>query len=178
MRLAFALFGLFTCSGCIKAPEIVLVDRATALEQQAGGSYAELQQKLERNATTPRPTPFTPEQLETLGLRPAPMADETNLSDGDRVDLLLKQRCVGESKHGELVETPADCIGAADRELVATLVERVNLARNQLWRWMHVRRPAASQDELRKSWRDAHLKGVVCDGWVQKDDGSWEAKKC
>ena len=34
--------------GCIRAPEIVLVDRATALEEQAAGSYSELERKLAR----------------------------------------------------------------------------------------------------------------------------------
>ena len=28
--------------GCLKAPEIVMVDRATALEQQAAGSFDDL----------------------------------------------------------------------------------------------------------------------------------------
>jgi len=178
MRRCLPLTLLFALGGCIKAPEIVLVDRATALEEQAGGSFKELQEKLERNATTPRPTPLTPEQLEELGLRPAPLADETSLSDMDRVDLLLKQHCVGESKDGTLVGTPDDCLGAADRDLAATLVERVNLARTQLWRWMHDRHPAATPEEMKRSWHEAHLKGVVCDGWVQKSDGGWEAKKC
>jgi hypothetical protein len=43
---------------------------------------------------------------------------------------------------------------------------------------MHARQPKVPQEELRKGWRQAHLRGVVCGGWVQNDDGSYEAKKC
>jgi hypothetical protein len=172
------LFFLLCLAGCIRPPEIVLVDRATALEQQAGGSFEELQGRLERMATTPRPTPLTPEQLQTLGIRTAPIVDDSTMTDADRVDLLLKQRCLGEGKDGRLVETDKDCQGAADRDLIATLIERTNGARSQLWRWMHDRRPASSADDMRKAWHDAHLKGVVCDGWIEKADSSWEAKKC
>lgn len=173
-----ALVAGVTLVGCIRPPEIVLVDRATALEQQAAGSFRELENRLVRGAATPRPTPLTPDQLQALGIRSQPLVDNTDLTDADRVDLLLKQRCIGEGKDGTLVETQAACRGAADRDLIATLVERVNLARNQLWRWMHERRPTAKPDDLRKAWREAHLRGVVCDGWIEKADGTWEAKKC
>jgi hypothetical protein len=165
-------------AGCIRPPELVVVDRATALEQQAAGSFAELEERLLRVAATPRPTPLAPEQLAALGIRAAPLVDNSDLTDADRVDLLLKQRCVGEGKDGTLVETATDCQGAADHELIATLLERTNRARAQLWRWMHDRRPTISNDELRKSWREAHLKGVVCDGWIEKADGKWEPKAC
>jgi hypothetical protein len=169
---------LITLAGCIHPPEIVLVDRATALEQQAAGSFPELETRLQRAAATPRPTPLSPDQLQTLGIRPAPFVDNTELTDADRVDLLLKQRCVGEAKDGTLVETRSACRGAADRDLIAKLVGRVNLARAQLWRWLRDRRPTATQDELRQAWREAHLRGVVCDGWVERADGTWEAKGC
>jgi hypothetical protein len=165
-------------AGCIRPPEIVLVDRATALEQQAAGSYEDLETRLMRIAASPRPVPLSPDQLQALGIRPAPLVDDSDLSEADRVDLLLKQRCIGEAKDGTLVETTSACQGAADHELIATLIERVNRARAQLWRWMHDRRPKVTVDELRKSWREAHLKGVVCDGWVEKADGTWEPKKC
>jgi hypothetical protein len=172
------LWCLLALSGCIHPPEIVLVDRATALEQQAAGSFSELETRLGRAAAMPRPTPLSPEQLEALGIRPAPFVDNTELTDADRVDLLLKQRCIGEAKDGTLVETRAACRGAADRDLIAKLVTRVNLARAQLWRWMRDRRPTATQDELRRTWRDAHLRGVVCEGWVEQTDGTWEPKRC
>ena len=165
-------------AACIKPPEIVLVDRATALEQQAAGSFQELETRLMRGAATPRPTPLSPEQLQALGIRSAPLVDSTELTDADRLDLLLKQRCVGEAKDGTLVETATACLGAADHELIAELIERVNLARSQLWRWMHDRRPTIRPDDLRRAWREAHVRGVVCGGWVERADGTWEAKRC
>ena len=42
--LAFAaLAPLVGFAGCFKPPEIVMVDRATALEQQASGSFDDLE---------------------------------------------------------------------------------------------------------------------------------------
>ncbi|MEO6954009.1 MAG: DUF1318 domain-containing protein, partial [Polyangia bacterium] len=139
-------------SGCIRPPEIVLVDRATALEQQASGSFEELETKLQRNAATPRPIPLTPEQIEAIGIRQQPFVDQSELTDAGRVDLLLKQHCLGEAKDGTIRDTPDACRGAADRDLIATLVERVNLARLQLWRWLHERQPKRSVEELRRAW--------------------------
>ncbi len=177
VRRPLCLFALLA-SACIRPPEIVLVDRATALEQQAGGSYEELETRLLRIAATPRPTPLSPDQLQALGIRSAPLVDESDVTEADRIDLLLKQRCIGEGKDGTLVETTSACQGAADHQLIATLTDRVNRARAQLWRWMHDRRPKISVEELRKSWREAHVRGVVCDGWIEKADGTWEAKRC
>jgi hypothetical protein len=172
------LLSLFLAAGCIKAPEVVLVDRATALEQQAAGSFDELETKLLRIAATPKPTALSPDQLQTLGIRSAPIVDDTELSDADRVDDLLKQRCIGESMDGLLVDTPGDCQGAADHDLIVTLIERVNTARQQLWKWMHDRKPTLSVEELRRAWHDAHLHGVVCEGWIQSGNGTWSAKQC
>ena len=167
--------------GCIKAPEIVLVDRATALEQQAAGSYQDLERKLARAAMAPRPAPLTPEQLETLGIAPPSLVDDTERTDADRVDALLSQHCIGESKEALLVETHDACKGAADRAQALALVERTNNARQQLWRWMKERGPnpkARTLDDVRRAWHHEHARGVVCGGWIQKDDGSWEEKKC
>ena len=92
-------------AGCFKPPEIVMVDRATALEQQAAGSFDELERKLDRAGIEPRPVPLTPEQLESLGVRAAPIVDETELTDADRLDGFLIQHCIGEGKDGLLVDT-------------------------------------------------------------------------
>ena len=129
---------------CFKPPEIVMVDRATALEQQASGSFDDLERKLDRAGIEPRPVPLTPEQLEALGIRPAPLVDESDLTDADRLDGLLAQHCVGEGKDGLIVDTRDACKGAADAEEVQTLLERVNRARRQLWRWMHEQRTDVS----------------------------------
>jgi hypothetical protein len=167
--------------GCIRAPEIVLVDRATALEQQAAGSYAELERKLARAAMTPRPAPLTPEQLETLGIAPPSLVDDTERTDADRVDALLAQHCVGEARDGVLADTHDACKGAADRAQSLELIERTNAARQQLWRWMKERAPdgkARPLDEVKRAWHREHARGVVCGGWMQRDDGAWEEKKC
>ena len=51
-------------------------------------------------------------------------------------------------------------------------------AHRQPWRWTREKKPEATSDELRLAWRQAHLKGVVCGGWIQAADGEWEEKKC
>jgi hypothetical protein len=60
---------------CIRPPEIAMVDRATALEEQAAGSFDELEQRLYRAGLSPTPVPFTPNQLEDLGVRPPPLVE-------------------------------------------------------------------------------------------------------
>ena len=169
---------LATLAACFKPPEIVMVDRATALEQQASGSFDEIELKLDRAAIEPGPVPLTPEQLEALGIRPAPLVDESDLTDADRLDGLLAQHCVGEGKDGLLVDTRDACKGAADAEEVQTLLERVNRARRQLWRWMHERRTDVSEGELQHAWRESHVRNVVCGGWVEGSDGKWQGKSC
>ena len=164
-------------AGCVN-PEIVMVDRATALEEQAAGSFDDLELKLDRYAIEPRPVPLTPDQLEALGFRPKSLVDESDLTDADRLDGLLAQHCVGEGKDGLIADTHDSCKGAADADEVRTLLERVNRARRQVWRWMHEQRPDVSEIELQKSWRDNHLRNVVCGGWVEGADGKWQAKGC
>ncbi|HEX9105099.1 MAG TPA: DUF1318 domain-containing protein [Polyangia bacterium] len=180
MRRLFACLVLCGPLGCIRAPEIVLVDRATALEQQAAGSYAELERKLARATMAPRPAPLTPEQLETLGIAPPSLVDDTERTDADRVDALLAQHCIGEAKDGTLADTHEACKGAADRAQALALVERTNSARQQLWRWMKERAgdKKRSLDEVRRAWHGEHARGVSCGGWLQRDDGGWEEKKC
>jgi hypothetical protein len=172
------LLAVLASIGCFKAPEFVMVDRATALEQQAAGSFDELEQQLDRAGIEPRPVPLTPEQLEALGIRPAPLVDSTELTDADRLDGLLVQHCVGEGKDGLIVDTRDACRGGADSQEVETLVERVNGARRQLWRWMHEQRPNVSVDDLRRAWRETHVRNVVCSGWIEGADGKWQEKPC
>jgi len=175
LAAAVALLGF---EGCFKPPEIVMVDRATALEQQASGSFDELEQKLDRAGIEPRPVPLTPDQLEALGIRPAPLVDESDLTDADRLDGLLAQHCVGEGKEGLVVETHEACKGAADAQEAHTLVDRVNRARRQLWRWMHEQRPDVPEAELKRAWGENHARNLVCGGWIQGGDGKWQAKAC
>jgi uncharacterized protein YdbL (DUF1318 family) len=172
------VIALFALAGCFKPPEIVMVDRATALEQQASGSFDDLERQLDRAGIEPRPVPLTPEQLEALGIRPAPLVDESDLTDADRLDGLLAQHCVGEGKDGLLVDRRSDCKGAADPEEVQTLVERANRARRQLWRWMHEQRADVSEAEMQRAWRENHVRNVICGGWIEGSDGTWQSKSC
>lgn len=165
-------------SACLGAPEIVVVDRATALEQQAAGSYEELEKELARRAIEPRPLTLTPNELDALGIKPAALVDRTQQTEADRIDALLRQHCIGEGKDGLLVDTHADCVGASDRTENVALIGRTNRARLQLFAWLHSQQPNVPADELRRAWQQKHRSGVVCRGWVQRDDGTWEAKQC
>jgi hypothetical protein len=177
--VAFAILAVCPgVAGCFKPPEIVMVDRATALEQQASGSFDDLELKLDRAAIEPQPVPLTPEQLEALGIRPAPLVDESELTDADRLDGFLVQHCLGEGKDGLIVDTHDACRGGADAQEVQVLRERVNGARRQLWRWMHEQRADVPEADLKRAWRDNHVRSVVCGGWVEGSDGNWQAKSC
>ena len=176
--LAPLAVALLATVGCFKPPEIVMVDRATALEQQASGSFDDLEQRLDRAAIEPRPVPLTPDQLEALGIRPAPLVDESDLTDADRLDGLLGQHCVGEGKDGLVVDTKSACRGGEDAEQTQILVERVNRARRQLWRWMHEQRADVAEAELQAAWHENHLRNVVCGAWIEGSDGKWQAKAC
>ena len=175
-RLACVL--MLAATGCIGAPEIVVVDQATALEQQASGSFTELERELAGGATSAGPVALTPNELETLGIRPRPLVDNTEQSEADRVDALLVQHCVGEGQDGLLVDTEDDCTGTVERTVLSGLVERTNRARVRLWQWMHAQRPDTPLEVLRKAWHEEHLGSVVCQGWMQRADGSWEPKAC
>jgi hypothetical protein len=96
----------------------------------------------------------------------------------DLLDRSLRQRCVGEGRDGLLTETPQACKGAVDREALARAVEVTNRARAALWDWMQKERPRSSLDEVKRAWTDSHRRGVVCGGWVQLADGTWEPRKC
>jgi hypothetical protein len=178
MKRTLALSVLLASAGCFKPPPIVMVDRATALEQQAAGSFDDLERRLNRSSIEPHPVPLTPEQLATLGVRPAPPVEGADVTDADRTDGLLLQHCVGEGKDGLLVDTREACKGAADPDELETLIDRTNRARRQLWRWMHEQHPAKSVDEMQSGWHDAHLRGVICGGWIEVSDGKWQGKEC
>ena len=178
MRPLLLVPALALAAGCISAPTIVVVDRATALENQASGSFDEIEQKLAREALRPQPVPLTPAQLDSMGFKSRPLVDKTELTEADLVDDLLRQHCLGEALDGTLADTFDSCVGAADRTQAQDLMQRVNDARRQLWRWMRERKPGTPPDELRRAWRKAHLASVVCGGWIQADDGSWGEHKC
>jgi len=173
--------GLGLAAGCIRAPAVVIVDRKTALEQQASGSFRGLEEELEQAGLLPRPAPLTAGQLaeagvQRTGLETTDQADAGN--DAVRTDALLVRRCLGEASDGTLALTVEPCTGTIDVPQVGLLVERVNRERRQLWRWIAGKRPGTSDDEVREAWRTVHLLGLPCGGQLQRADGSWEIKKC
>jgi hypothetical protein len=170
------IFVAFVVGGCIKSPQLILVDRKTALEEQAAGSFRGLEDDLEQAGISPRPTPLTGSQAGTRVATAAP--DDEAVSDEERLDGLLVRSCVGEAADGTLAVTTARCTGTVDVARVTAMVERANRNRWQVWRYLQEKRPRASLDEVRRAWQKVHADGVVCGGQVQRADGGWEAKKC
>jgi hypothetical protein len=171
-----ALVFVLMFAGCIKAPEIVVLDRATALEREAAGSFPRLEFELERAGTQPRPAPLTRTQLEAAG-HPRPIVEEVETSDAERIDELLKLGCLGEALDGALLETREHCT-IKEVPHLGSLLERANRDRAQIWEWLRRQRPQNSMLEVRRAWRAVHARAVVCGGQMQRDDGSWEPKKC
>ncbi len=171
---------LLVLVGCIKAPDVVIVDRRTALEQQASGSFRGLEEDLEQAALSPRPQPLTGAQLEAAGVArggdPSD-ADAAGLPDSLRVDALLIHRCAGEARDGTLLLTVDRCTGTIDVPRANRLVERVNRNRRQVWQWL-AQRTGRTPEQAQVAWREVHLAGVVCGGQLQKPDGTWEVKRC
>jgi len=158
---------------------VVIVDRKTALEQQAQGSFRGLEEDLEQAGILPRPAPLTAAQLATAGVQTSAEEsdDAEGLPDSLRADTLLVARCVGEAADGTLTLTVNTCTGAMDVPQTTRMVERVNRNRRQLWQWL-AEREKRSPAEVQAAWRTVHLEGVICGGQVQKADGSWEVKRC
>ena len=177
-RHGLLLLAALAFPGCIRAPEIVMVDRATALEEQAAGSFKDVERRLARAGMSPTPVPLTPNQLEELGIQPTPLVENIGKTQADRVDELLRRHCVGEGKDGLLVDTRSQCRAGRLSADDAALVERVNRSRVQLWQWMRTVRPGVPEESVRRSWQQVHAEGVVCGGWVESADGAWGEKKC
>jgi hypothetical protein len=168
--------------GCIKAPDVVIVDRHTSLEQQAAGSFRGLEEELEQAAIAPAPTPLTAAQLQAAGVGKTPGAEEVDddegLPDALRADQLLVQRCVGETSGGTLALTIESCTGTIDVPSVNRLIERVNRNRRQLWQWLAEKAPGRTEKDAQVAWREVHLAGLVCGGQFQNASGAWEVKRC
>lgn len=186
-RLAAALALLL--AGCVKAPDIILTDQRTALEQQAAGEFHALENDLTQAGIAPKGEDFSRESLEAAN----PDASTSTLgevaqlysavqADSEWIDQLLVAGCVGEALDGLLQQTPDRCEQAVDTGQVTRVVERSNLHRRQLWRAIQQREPKDSPNhseaQVRAVWREIHLQRVVCDAWIQKDADTWEQKKC
>lgn len=178
-KLSVAAGLLLAAAACVKAPDVVITDRRTALEQQAQGSFRGLEEELEQAGLIPRPAPLTAAQLAQAGItRETQTEDADGLPDPLRADTLLVQRCVGEANDGTLVLTVATCTGAMDVPQTTRLVERVNRNRRQLWTWLGSKEGKRTPEQVLAVWREVHLAGVICGGQVQKADGTWEVKRC
>lgn len=171
-------------SGCISAPDVIIVDRQTALEQQASGRFPTLQEELDHAAITAEPVPFTRAGLDEAGWQPRKEHDaiarlyREAAHHGERVDQLLQRRCIGEAADGTLVETREPCRGGVDVATVSVLLERANRNRRQIWRHLLGDRPESALAGIRSRWREAHLRSVVCGGHIQRKGGAWVVKEC
>jgi Protein of unknown function (DUF1318) len=181
LRLSIVLMAALPA--CV-APNVVVVDQKTALEQQAAGGYPALENDLEQAGMAPAPEPFTREELASGRQRAgsAALGELAELyakseTDADAIDRLLMQRCIGEARSGLLEPRPSDCVGATDATEMARLLGRENLHRRQLWQLMASERKV-SVDRVQPVWRELHLAQVVCGGLVETDGGSWSPKSC
>jgi hypothetical protein len=170
-------------AGCV-APNVVVVDQKTALEQQAAGGYPTLENDLEQAGMSPSPEPFARETLaggrERSGRGALGELAELYAqgeSDADAIDRLLLQHCIGEADSGLLEPRPGDCIGAADATEMARLLGRENLHRRQLWQLLAEQR-SVSLDSVEPVWRELHLAQVVCGALVETGPGQWGPKAC
>ena len=174
---------LLSSSACV-APNVVVVDQKTALEQQAAGGYPALENELEQAGMSASPEPFAREELaggrERSGRGPLGELAELyakSESDAEAIDRLLLSRCIGEATSGLLEPRPNECVGAADANEMARLLGRENLHRRQLWQLMAKERQASVAD-AQSVWRALHLEQVVCGGLVEASAGSWGPKSC
>ena len=180
--LAILLFGVH--GGCIKAPDVVIVDRYTALEVQASGNYGPLEDELVDEGISYGPQPYTSaDMVQGEGLQ----GDEPEgisgayrgmLSRADTLDSLRRRMCVGEAQDGLVVQRAESCRGRVDERDVASLLERENRDRRQVWRFIKEQRAKASQEDIRSAWRVNYLKNLPCEIAVQDLAGNWGVKEC
>ncbi|MEY3012184.1 MAG: hypothetical protein RIT45_919 [Pseudomonadota bacterium] len=181
---ALALGWVVGASGCIRAPDVVLVDRRTALEAEAAGRFEADERRLDDKATDPRPAPLTRATLEAAGWRPKAEHDAIAAmtrrpeDEQERLDALLLRGCVGEARDGTLRSLPRRCAGAVDPAEVGRLVERENRSRRQVWAWLARQRKDVPYETLRDRWRTSHLERVVCGGMIEQQAGVWGPKTC
>lgn len=172
-------------AGCVKAPDIILTDQRTALEQQAAGEFHALENDLTQAGIAPKGEDFSRESLEadnpdssTSTLGEVAQLYSAVQSDSEWLDQLLVAGCVGEALDGLIQQTPDRCQQEVDAGQVTRVVERSNLHRRQLWRAIQQREPQNPEERVRAVWRERHLQRVVCAAWIQKDADTWEQKKC
>jgi hypothetical protein len=173
--VAFALCSAL--AGCIKAPEVVIVDRKTALELQAGGHHAPAEEKLEQATMRPGATPFETREVGSAVARSFDRDDE-GATDADLTDSLLEKACVAEGFDGLLVQTPATCAIAVDGAVVGALIERTSRHRRQLWQLMVRKQQGLTEAEAARAWRTVHLRDLPCGARIERFPGQFEVKAC
>jgi uncharacterized protein YdbL (DUF1318 family) len=184
-RLLLLILSLACASACISAPDVVLLDRKTVLEEQASGELHPLENDLREAAIVPKGADFTRAQLRESGedLSRGTLSTVVRIhalvrTDAEYLDDLLVRRCIGEARSGLLVETPRTCAGSVNTGRSSAAVQRVNRARRQLWRYLHEKRPNATEEQVRATWHEHHLASVVCGGQIEAEDGQWKVKRC
>ena len=181
--IALLLFG--STVGCIKAPDVVLLDNKTALEQQAAGEFHALENDLLQAGITAKAENITRGQLEKQH------SDRGGSSwgeivalysavqiDAEWIDQMLVAGCVGEALDGLLIHTPQQCSQDLESKRMARILGRQNLHRRQIWRLLLERPVGRSLEQVRQTWRSIHLQRVICGGLIQVDSTTWEKKKC
>ena len=168
-------------SACV-APQVVVTDQKTALEQQAAGGYPALENDLAQAGMSPAPEPLAREELapgRDQKARDGALAElyGKSAADADAVDRLLLQKCIGEGLSGLLEPRPNECVGAADAAEMARVLGRENQHRRQLWQLLANARQV-SVERVRPVWQEMHLEQVVCGGLVEVRAGSWGPKPC
>ncbi len=184
-RFAWAGMALaLAATGCITIPSVVVVDRKTALESMVAGEYPAQEAASTRDGMSPGPTALSRGTLLAVGAESRAGFDGLTepwtvfTTDADVVDELLGQRCLGEGRDGALIERRDTCLGRVDSAVVATLLQRQNRAREQVWRWLGQASPGRGEAEVRAAWRATRLAEVPCGAPVQAADGRWEGKAC
>jgi len=185
MRVLSICLCLMNLAGCIAAPDVVLLDQRTALEMQAAGEYRALENDLEQAGISSKAEDIPREKLEAgqSDMTESSLGEVVRIysavkSDAAWIDEMLVAGCLGEGMDGLLVQNPKGCGKDVDTGQMARIVGRANLHRRQIWQVIGKQRPQASEDQIRRTWREIHLKRVVCGGRIEVAEGSWEKKKC
>ncbi len=172
-------------AGCIKAPDVVLMDQKTALEIQAAGEYHPLEYDLIQAGLSPKATELPQEQLEAFShdSKGSTLGDMIQLysrvqTDSAWTDQMLLAGCIGESLNGLLQTTPEQCTQEVDTGQSARIVGRTNLHRRQMWQLIQKQYPGKTEEQIMRIWREIHLKRVVCGGLIQTGENTWEKKPC
>lgn len=175
---------LLATAGCIKAPDVIIVDRHSLLEEQAGARMPSTEAQVAQAGLSPGPAPLTSGELAKSGWHSDAGHDAIAalysgwVDDAEAIDQLLVRHCVGEADDGTLVSTLDACSGATDVADIGRRLEKANRSRRQIWLYLGQQRPQAREADTRASWRQQRRIALVCGGWWQKDDRAWEAKVC